>query len=60
MKYKIKTKKGNEGILEANTQVLVMEQARQFCQSHGEGWPGAVEIWERLEEEPKQKSGGKK
>ena len=59
MRYKIKTKKGNESVLEAQTQIEITEAARRFCKSKGEGWPGCVVVWERVEEtEPKK--GGKK
>lgn len=60
MKYKIKTKKGNETTLEAGTMIQMTEAARQFCQSKGEGWPGSVVVWEQVTEQPLEPKRGKK
>jgi hypothetical protein len=60
MKYKIKTKKGNEATLEAKTMIQMTEAARQFCHSKGEGWPGSVVLWEHVIDVPIEPKRGKK
>ena len=60
MKYKIKTKKGNEATLEAGTMIQMTEAARQFCQGIGEGWPGSVVVWEQVIEQPLKPKRGKR